>query len=311
MLSLVIPAHNEAANLEPLLARLVPVLREIGLPYEIVFVDDGSRDDTLEALKRLRRDAPQIKIVALSRNFGKEVALAAGLRHARGAAVAMMDADLQHPPEVLKDFVAKWREGIELVYAQRGGREREPRFRRWLTGLFYRFFARTGEVSLLQGGGDFCLLDRKVVDALNAIPERGRFGKGLYAWVGFRRAAVPFAVADRHAGRSRWSLWRLFSLAIDAITSFSIVPLRIWTWLGFVIALIALAFGLFILVRTLIFGIDVPGYASLMVGISFLAGVQLIGLGVIGEYVGRIFTEVKGRPLYLVRERVGFDEPPQ
>lgn len=310
MLSVVVPARNESANLAPLLDRLVPVLEGIGLPFEIVVVDDGSTDATFATAMALRDREPRLKLVSLSRNFGKEIALAAGLRYATGDAVVLMDADLQHPPETIRDFVAKWREGYRFVYAQRRSRAGEAPLRRFLARRFYRFFARVGEVALLEGGGDFCLMDRKVADALAAMPERNRFGKGLYAWVGYKSAAVPFEVQARHAGRSQWSLWRLWTYAIDGIASFTTVPLRLWTYVGAAIALLSLVFGGVILLRTLIFGAEVPGYPSLFVAVSFLAGIQLIGLGVIGEYIGRIFTEVKQRPLFLVEAAIGFDEAP-
>jgi glycosyltransferase involved in cell wall biosynthesis len=308
MLSVVVPARNESANLAPLLDRLVPVLGGLDLPYEIVVVDDGSTDATFQTVMALRERERRLKLVSLSRNFGKEIALAAGLRYATGDAVVLMDADLQHPPETIRDFVAKWREGYRFVYAQRRSRHGEAPLRRFLAKRFYRVFARVGEVALLEGGGDFCLLDRKVADALAAMPERNRFGKGLYAWVGFKSAAVPFEVQSRLAGRSQWSLWRLWTYAIDGIASFTTVPLRLWTYVGAAIALLSLAFGAAILLRTLIWGAEVPGYPSLFVAVSFLAGIQLIGLGVIGEYIGRIFTEVKQRPLFLVDAAIGFDD---
>jgi len=307
-LSVVVPAYNEADNLDPLVERLTAVLDRIGLPYEIVVVDDCSSDATYDRLLALHARDPRVKAVRFSRNFGKEIALAAGLRHARGAAVVLMDADLQHPPELIETFVAEWRQGAQIVYGKRDRTGETPGVRRWLTRRFYRLFDAVGEVKLMRDGGDFALFDRKVVQALNALPERGRFGKGLYAWVGFRRVAVPFRPEERHAGHSRWSFWRLWMLALDAVTAFSVMPLRVWSYVGVLVSLVALCYGAFIAVRTLIEGIDVPGYASLMVAVAFFGGLQLITLGVLGEYLGRVFTEVKRRPLYLVDRAIGIDE---
>lgn len=306
-LSVVIPAKDEAAGLDALLARLMPVVDRLDLPAEILFVDDGSTDATLDLLKARRARDPRIKIVSLSRNFGKDVALAAGLRYAGGDAVVLMDADLQHPPEMIPEFLACWREGYQVVYGQRRDRSYQSPLQRWAAKQFYRLFARIGEVHLPPGVGDFLLLDRKAVRALNAISERTRFAKGFYAWVGFRQTGVPFDVGERFAGRSTWSLWRLWTFAIDGLTAFSDMPLRIWSYVGLLISLVALGFGGLILLNTLISGADVPGYPSLMVAISFFAGVQLITLGVIGEYVGRIFTEVKRRPLFLIAEAHGVE----
>ena len=307
-LSVVVPAFNEADNLVPLIARLIPALERIDATCEIVVVDDCSTDATYERLCELNACDPRIRGLRFSRNFGKEIALAAGLRHAQGAAVVLMDADLQHPPELIETFVAEWRLGAQIVYGQRDRSGELPGLRRWLTRRFYRLFEAVGEVKLMRDGGDFALFDRRVVDALNALPERGRFGKGLYAWVGFRRKAVPFTPDARHAGHSRWSFWRLWMLALDAVTAFSVLPLRIWSYLGVLVSLLSLAYGAFIAVRTMVEGVDVPGYASLMVAVAFFGGVQLITLGVLGEYLGRVFTEVKRRPLYIVDRSVGLDE---
>jgi len=307
-LTIVVPAFNEADNLEPLVARLTAVLVRLALPFEILVVDDRSTDATFERLLALNAGDARIKALRFSRNFGKEIALAAGLRHARGAAVVLMDADLQHPPELIERFVAEWRRGAQIVYGQRDRSGELPGLRRWLTRRFYRLFEAVGEVELMRDGGDFALFDRRVVDALNALPERGRFGKGLYAWVGFRRVAVPFTPDARHVGHSRWSFWRLWVLALDAVTAFSVLPLRIWSYLGVLVSLLSLGYGGFIAVRTLIQGVDVPGYASLMVAVAFFGGVQLITLGVLGEYLGRVFTEVKRRPLFIVDAAVGIDD---
>ena len=307
-LSIVVPVHDEAENLPLLIERLRPLLDAQVASWEIVCVDDGSRDGTLAVLRSLHRADPRINAISFSRNFGKEVAIAAGLDHARGDAVVIMDADLQHPPEVIPAFLGKWREGVLNVYGQRTDREGESRLKRNFAKAFYRLFASFGETELPEGAGDFRLLDRRVVDALRALPERARFSKGLYAWVGFPSAGVPFAVSERAHGQTKFRFRKLFSFAFDGLSSFSTVPLKIATWLGVLIAIIAALTGLFFLVRTLLFGTDLPGFPSLIVSIMFFSGIQLISLGMIGEYVGRIFAEVKRRPLYLVGERIGFEK---
>lgn len=305
VLSLVVPMFNEAGNLDRLFDRLTQVMADLGESYEIVCVDDGSRDDTVaRALEHRRRD-PRIKVVELSRNFGKELALTAGLRHTSGQAVVMIDADLQHPPEVIKDMMREWRQGFEMVIAVRRDRDDESAVKRLAAKVFYEVFGRVSEVRLPPGAGDFRLLDRKVVKVLNAMPEHARFMKGLYAWVGFRQTIIPFDVAERAHGETKFNLFRLWRLAIDGITSFTSVPLKVWTFMGMVVAGFALLYGLLFIVKTLILGIDVPGYPSLIVAITFFSGVQLISLGVIGEYLGRVFAEVKNRPLYVVREAHG------
>ena len=307
-LSVVLPMYNETRNLERLFPRLSIVLEGIGLSYEVICIDDGSRDSTLERLIAEHRRDPHVKVLALSRNFGKEVALTAGISHARGDAVVTMDADLQHPPEVIAEMVAKWREGFEVAYAVRRSRDTDSLRHRLGASVFYWLFRHLSETHLPSGAGDFRLMDRKVVDALNRLPERARFMKGLFAWVGFTQAPVPFDPAAREDGRSRWTLRRLWRFALDGVTSFSTLPLRIWTFVGMAIAVPSLCYGAYLVLDTLIEGIDVPGYASVMVAVLFLGGVQLLTLGIIGEYIGRIFNEVKHRPLYLVRARYGIEE---
>ncbi len=307
-LSLVVPMFNESGNIDHLFARLSSVMAGLGVSYEIVCVDDGSRDDTVARLVEHHQRDPRIKVVELSRNFGKELALSAGLRHTSGQAVVMIDADLQHPPEKIADMLEKWRDGYEMVIALRTDRENEAAWKRACARAFYRLFAQMSEVSLPQGAGDFRLLDRKVVDVLNAMPEHTRFMKGLYAWVGFRQTTIPYEVAPRAAGETKFNVFRLWRLAIDGITSFTSVPLKIWTVIGSVAATIGLFYGLIIIAKTIFLGRDVPGYPSLMVAVLFFGGVQLIGLGVIGEYLGRVFAEVKKRPLYVVRNAHGVDK---
>ncbi|MBB6251606.1 glycosyltransferase family 2 protein [Nitrospirillum iridis] len=309
-LSVVIPMHNEEANLAALFLRLIPVLEDIGLPFEIICVDDGSRDGTFAALAFHQAREPRLKLLRLSRNFGKEAAMSAGLRHASGDAVILMDGDLQHPPEIIITFVEQWRQGMQMVYGVRASRLTDPWMRRFLTKVYYRLLDNMSEVTLPRGAGDFRLLDRSVVDALNAMPERNRFMKGLFSWVGFRQVAVPFEVAQRHAGASTFNFWRLLRFGLDGVASFSNVPLRVWSWLGIALSVPSFFYGVVIITKTIMFGRDTPGYASLMVAVLFLGGLQLIGLGVLGDYLGRVFTEVKGRPMYLVNEKVGFDDAP-
>jgi glycosyltransferase involved in cell wall biosynthesis len=304
-LSVIIPVHNESANIAPLCDRLLPVLNRITSMWEIIFVDDGSRDDTLERIRAVSRTEPRIGAVSFSRNFGKETAIAAGLDHARGEAVVIMDADLQHPPEMIETFVQRWREGYVMVYGQRTSRDNESPLRRGFAHMFYRLFAQFGEMRLPEGAGDFRLIDRKGIEVLRSLGERARFSKGLYAWIGFKSVGVPFDVEERQHGATKWSFRKLLRFAFDGITSFSTVPLRIWTYLGGLISLFALASAIYFVLETLIWGTEMPGYPSLIVSIMFFSGVQLMSLGMIGEYIGRIFAEVKRRPLYVVEDRIG------
>jgi polyisoprenyl-phosphate glycosyltransferase len=304
-LSVVVPVYNESACIEPLCDRLAAVLERVARSWEIVFVDDGSADGTLDAIRaRNARDA-RVAAISFSRNFGKEIAIAAGLDHARGRAVVIMDADLQHPPEVIESFVQCWRDGYVMVYGQRTDREGESALKRGFSRVFYRLFARFGETRLPVGAGDFRLIDRKGVEVLRALGERARFSKGLYAWIGFKQTGVPFVVDERRHGASKWSFRQLFRFAFDGITAFSTVPLRVWTYVGGFVSAAAILTALFFAVRTLLFGTDLPGFPSLIVSIMFFSGIQLMSLGIIGEYIGRIFAEVKRRPLYVVAERVG------
>ncbi|MCA0405885.1 MAG: glycosyltransferase family 2 protein [Proteobacteria bacterium] len=304
-LSIVIPVFNEGLNIVPLLARLKPVLEGITPQFEIVFVDDGSRDNTFAEIAKAHESEPRIHALRFSRNFGKEIALAAGMDHARGKAVVLIDADLQHPPETIRTFVEKWREGWDMVYGQRVDRSADGPLRRWLTQKFYDLFRRFGETPLPPGAGDYRLMDRKVVDAMRRLGERARFTKGLYAWVGFKSIGVPFEVADRLHGESKWGYGKLTRFAFDGLSSFSTLPLKLATVIGLFISFVAFAYGLVILGRTLWFGNDVPGYPSLFVSIMFFSGIQLVFLGFIGEYIGRIFAEVKRRPLYIISDEVG------
>ncbi|TNE90445.1 MAG: glycosyltransferase [Deltaproteobacteria bacterium] len=308
-LSIVVPMYNEAEVIDLFFARMHEVLDPLDLSWEIVAVNDGSSDQTLVMLRERVASEPGLVVVDLSRNFGKERALTAGLDHASGRAVVPIDADLQDPPELIPRFIEKWREGYHVVYGVREDRRDDSLLKRLTAGWFYRVFNGVTEVPIPNHTGDFRLMDRRVLDALALLPERNRFMKGLFAWVGFRSVGVPFERPQRAAGITKFSGWRLWNFAIDGITGFSTVPLRIWSYVGVLVSLVAFSYATFIVLRTLVLGVDVPGYASLLTIMLFLGGVQLISLGVIGEYLGRIYQEVKGRPTYLVHEVVRGTEP--
>ncbi len=298
--SVVVPAFNEAEGIAAFHERLSQVMQALGETWEVVYVNDGSRDRTLAVLERLRRGDGRIALVNLSRNFGKEIATTAGLDHALGEAVVVIDADLQDPPEVIPALVAAWRDGFDMVYAQRRMREGETWLKKLSAALFYRVMQTLGEVQLPRNAGDFRLMSRRAVDALLQLREQHRFMKGLFAWIGFASIAVPYDRAPRAAGRSKWSYWRLWNLALEGITSYTVMPLKVATYLGLVVSVFAAIYGGAIVLRTLIVGNRVPGYPSLMAVILFLGGTQLMTLGVIGEYLGRVFNETKQRPLYVV-----------
>ncbi len=304
-LSLVVPVYNEEANLPAFLAATLPVLDALGEPYEIVFVDDGSRDGSLPWLVAAQTGNPAIKVVSLARNFGKDVALSAGLAHAAGRAVVPIDCDLQHPPDKIAELVARWRDGADMVLAVRSNRDDESWLRRISARWFYRVMGRMTSVRIPPDAGDFRLLDRKVVDVLNQMPERCRFMKGIFAWPGFQTAQIEYRSAERAGGRSSWGFWRLWRFALDGMFSFSTAPLLIWTYLGLLCAGGAFIYLVTTLVQVFVFGIEVPGYASLLSVLLFFNGVMLISNGIQGEYLARIFEEVKRRPLYVVRQTWG------
>ena len=306
-ISVIIPLYNESDNIEHLFVRLTPVLQQLNTSYEIICINDGSQDDTLKRLIELRQRYSAIKIVNLSRNFGKEIALTAGIDYAAGAAVIPIDADLQDPPELIEKLIAKWREGYDVVYATRRSRQGETWLKKISAKAFYHTIGKMSRVPIPSNTGDFRLLDRRVVEAIKKLPERTRFMKGLFAWVGYKQTSVLFDREPRYRGQTTWSYWKLWNFALDGSISFSFLPLKVWSYIGVTISFISLLYALMLVIRTLIYGVDVPGYASLMVAILFLGGIQLITLGVLGEYLGRVYEEVKGRPLYLVREEYGFD----
>ncbi|MBK9712531.1 MAG: glycosyltransferase [Kouleothrix sp.] len=303
-LSVVIPVYNEADNLPDLYDRLSAVLRQTGLSYEIVFVDDGSRDDSMALLHKLAADDGHVLVIELARNFGHQVAISAGLDHARGQGVIVMDADLQDPPEVLPQFIAKWHEGHDVVYAIRT-RRKEHWLKRSAYAVFYRLLKRVASIEIPLDAGDFCIMDRRVVDLLVGMPERNRFVRGIRSWVGLDQVGLQYERHARQAGLPKFTVTRLVYLALDGLFSFSYVPLRVITMLGFGVSLLSIVLAIFYTIKKLTVGLNPPGFATLTVAIFFLAGMQLITIGVIGEYVGRIFEEVKRRPLYVVRRLSG------
>lgn len=309
LLSVIAPVKNEEEGIIPFVERVGAILDEAaeGGGWEILFVDDGSTDSTLAAIVAAHGREPRIRAISLSRNFGKEAALSAGLDHARGSAVIPMDVDMQDPPEVLPEMIAKWRDGHEMVFGVRRCRNSDGWAKRVTAGLYYRAHNWVSSDKIPENAGDFRLMDRKVVDVIRAMPERNRFMKGLFAWAGFKQASVEYDRAERATGTTKFNYWKLWTLALDGITSASTVPLRIWSYVGACVALFAICFAGWLTFDTLIFGNPVPGYASIMTSVLFLGGIQLISLGVLGEYVGRILTETKQRPLYVVRDTVGLD----
>lgn len=312
-LSVVVPCLNEEGLLLDTNRRLIDVLEQLPIAFEIIYVDDGSTDATAGLLRNLTEQDERIRMVRLSRNFGHQMAITAGIEHSSGDAVVVIDADLQDPPELILDFVRHWLDGYDVVYGSRTERDGETAFKIWTARLFYRCIDRLSETRIPLDTGDFRLMDRRVVDALLAMPERDRFVRGMVSWLGFSQIAVPYRRAPRPSGATKYSFVKMFRFAMDATFSFSLLPLRLATWLGFAASAIAVL-GVAIAVVERLLGVHgiVKGWASMVTAVLFLGGVQLICIGIIGEYVGRIYGETKRRPLYVVRERVGFrDLQPQ
>ncbi len=301
-LSVVVPAYNEAESLPEFHRRLTAILDGMRFSGEIIYVNDGSSDDSLVILQQLHALDPRVAIVDLSRNFGKEIALTAGLDHANGDAVVIIDADLQDPPELIPELVRYWQESYDVVYATRIKRGGESWLKKETAAAFYRVIHGVGSVRIPQDTGDFRLLSRRAVDAMKQFREQHRFMKGLFSWIGYTQKEVLYQRDPRYAGASKWNYWRLWNFALEGVTSFTTGPLKIATYVGVVTAFGAFFYGLVIIFKTLIFGGDVPGYPSLMVVILFLGGIQLVALGIIGEYLGRMFDETKNRPLYFVNK---------
>ncbi len=307
-LSVVVPLFSEADNVDELLRRIGAVIAGLSVApaaYEVILVDDGSRDATLEKLRGAARADPHLRVISLSRNFGHQIAATAGLDAARGDAVVLMDGDLQDPPELIEEFLAKFREGFDVVYATRRRRLGESRFKIFTAAVFYRLIRRLTNVSIPVDTGDFRLMSRRVVAALRDSRERHRFIRGLVSWVGFAQTGIEYERAERHSGESKYPVSKMLKFAIDGITAFSEIPLRIATWFGFIVSVFAFLVGAYEVGLRIFTGYNFPGYTSTIVAILFLGGVQLITIGILGEYVGRVYDEIKGRPLYLVAENVG------
>lgn len=305
-LSVIVPMYNEQEMVNLFFERVDPVLKQCAQDYEYIFVNDGSKDKTLEKLKELGARHPCVKTVSFSRNFGKEAAVTAGLEASSGDAAVIMDADLQDPPELILEFWAKFKEGYENVYGQRTDRSSDSFLKRLTAQSFYKIYNLTADWPIPYNTGDFRLLSRRAVQAVLSLPERERFMKGLFSWVGYKSAAVPFSRAPRAAGGTKWNYWKLWNFALSGLTASTTLPLRLWTYFGMLVSVAAFLFAGWTAYKKIVWGNPVSGYTSLMVAILFFSGVQLITLGVIGEYLSRIFTEVKKRPAYLVDEKINF-----
>lgn len=306
-LSIVIPLHNEEKNIRPLYERITASLGKVTADYEIVFVNDASTDASLNVLKTLRRDDKRVKIVGLSRNFGHEIATTAGLKYSSGKAVIVMDADLQHPPEALPQLIEKHKEGYDIVYALRRSRRAESRYKVIMSKLFYRIINRIIEIELPFDLADFMLLSRRAVNAVLQFNENVRFFRGIVSWIGFKSSSIYYEEEERLSGDSKYNLSKLTRLAIDVITGYSIKPLTLVTYLGFTIFSVSFTLIVYYLAKTIIYGVSLPGYASLILSVLFIGGIQLLSIGIIGQYIGRIYTETQRRPLYLVDEVIGID----
>lgn len=309
-LSIIVPCYNESEVVEKFFSAMVGnngILNNLGLNCELVFINDGSKDNTLELLKAQKeiysnKSNLYIKIVNLSRNFGKEAAMSAGFSVASGEAIVPMDADLQHPASLIPKFVELWRQGYDVVLAKRANRQDESALKRFCSSIFYKLNNKISEIEIPQNVGDFRLFTKKVLNAINSLPENQRFMKGIFAWVGFRSITIEYEEQERIAGSSKFNGWKLWNFALQGITGFGTLPLRIWTYIGFIVSFFAFIYASFLILRTLIMGIDLPGYASLVVIVLFLGGLQLMGVGILGEYVGRIYMESKRRPPFIIDE---------
>ncbi len=299
-ISIVVPCYNEENVIEIFLQHIEPILDSLDKSYEIIFINDGSTDNTFNVMLNAKKKHKNIRIINLSRNFGKEAALTAGLENTRGKAIIPIDVDLQDPPELILQFIEKWEEGYDVVLAKRANRSSDSFAKKLGADLFYNIHNKISDISMPNNVGDYRLMSKRVIEALKQLPENQRFMKGLFAWTGYKTVIIEYKREARIAGDSSFNGWKLWNFALDGITSFSTVPLRIWLYLGVIISFLAFLYGSIIIVKTLIFGIDLPGYASLLTIVLFLGGVQLMGIGILGEYIGRIYKEAKRRPSYLI-----------
>jgi len=306
LISLLVPMYNESSVIPIFFETVTSVLEDIHYDLEIVCVNDGSRDNTLELLKEYAAKDSRIKLVSFSRNFGKEPAMTAALDYATGDAIIPIDADLQDPPELIHQMIAKWEEGYDVVYARRSSRDTDSVLKRNTAMWFYALFNQMSDTDIPSNVGDYRLMDRKVIDVIKQLPEKDRFMKGLFCWPGFKNTTVEFERPERAEGETKFNLWKLWNFAISGIASFSTMPIRLGIYLGLMISAASFIYAIFIVTKTIFMGVDVPGYASIMVAVLFLGGIQMFFLGLLGEYIGRIYKEVKNRPLYVVEESIGF-----
>ncbi|VUD64824.1 putative glycosyltransferase [Thalassocella blandensis] len=305
-ISILVPMYNEAEAIPHFFPAIHKVMESVDVEYNIICVDDGSKDNTLELLLAQAEQDTRVQVVAFSRNFGKEAAMTAAVDYADGDAAIPIDADLQDPPELIIKMVEKWREGFDVVYAKRVSRDTDTAMKRSSAGGFYKVFNKLSQLQIPENVGDFRLMDRKVLDALRRLPEKDRFMKGLFCWPGFKNTTLEFERLERTAGDTKFNYWKLWNFALSGITSFSTMPIRFGVYLGLLVSFCAFIFGLWTIIKTVVMGVDVPGYASLMVVMLFLGGIQLFFMGLMGEYIGRIYMEVKNRPIYVVAQEVGF-----
>ncbi|MBT4075644.1 MAG: glycosyltransferase family 2 protein [Gammaproteobacteria bacterium] len=307
LISILVPCFNEQDSISGFMATISPVLESLQENVEILFIDDGSTDETLKLLSRLAGQNQQVKVISFSRNFGKEAALTAGLDLVTGDAVIPIDVDLQDPVELIPQMIENWKAGADVVLARRLDRPSDSFIKRLAVNIFYKLISFLSSTPIPRDVGDYRLMDRKVVDSICLLPERNRFMKGILSWPGYETEVIDFSRPDRATGRSKWRSWKLFNYALDGIFSFSTAPLRMWTYAGLVLSFFSLCYLIFIVAKTLIFGVDLPGYASVVSIILFFSGINLVGLGILGEYLGRVFIEVKQRPVYLIKRKIGFD----
>jgi len=306
-ISIIAPVYNESKNLALFYKRIKNILVKMKKTFEIIFINDGSKDDSLDQMINIHKKDQSVKIINLSRNFGKEIAMTSGLDYSSGTVVIPIDTDLQDPPELIPQLYKKWEEGYDVVYATRSKRKGETWTKKWTAGLFYKIINIFTKFNIPENTGDFRLMDRKVVEAIKTLKEYHRFMKGLFSWVGFKQTGIYYERDPRYKGKTKWNYWKLLNFAIEGITSFSYAPLKFATYLGSIISLLSFIYAFFIVFKTIILGIDQPGYASTLVVVLFLGGIQLLTIGIIGEYIGRIYNESKQRTLYFTRDLYGFD----